>query len=292
MLSEAERGTAFVNWCCFFHYKGFRVYWNKNHKENAMTTTPPDALPFVAPCKKLDTFAALRWLASGWQDLKTVPWHSLSFGVILFIISIGISYIGFAYDGIYGLLTLLSGFVLLGPIIAIALYSISSQLEQGLKPRFGYCFHQGRRHIGNELIFMAVLLIVFLIWARAASMVHIFFPSNADAAWQELALFLGIGSLIGAIFATAIFVISAFSLPMIIDRKADMITAVITSVNAVLRNKRAMLVWAGVIVLGVAFSFATGLLGLIVIVPLLGHATWHGYRETINAEAWPKHEDS
>ncbi len=73
---------------------------------------------------------------------------------------------------------------------------------------------------------------------------------------------------------------------MICDRNADAITAIVTSVNAVLRNKRAMLIWVVLIVALTALGFATALIGLAVSVPLLGYATWHGYRETIDASAW------
>jgi uncharacterized membrane protein len=258
--------------------------------DKSSSPNKPEDLPFVAPCKTLDTTAAFRWLKLGWQDMKTAPRQSLTYGVIMFLISIAISLIALTFGNIYSLLSLLSGFIFIGPVIAIGLYSISCQLQLGMKPRLGYCLREGRRHMSNELIFAIILLIVFLVWARAASMVHVFFPENIEAGWQDLAMFLGIGTVIGSIFAGIIFTVSAFSLPMIIDRKVDMITAVITSVNAVLRNKPAMLVWALTIVVFIGLSFLSGLLGIIVLLPLLGHATWHAYKETINAEEWPKHE--
>ena len=93
----------------------------------------------------------------------------------------------------------------------------------------------------------------------------------------------------GAVFSLIAFTFSAFSLPMICDRDADAVTAIVTSVNAVLRNKPAMAVWAGLIVLLTAAGFATALVGLAVVIPVLGYATWHGYRETIDASAWPRH---
>ncbi|MCK5724145.1 MAG: hypothetical protein KAI84_16560, partial [Gammaproteobacteria bacterium] len=83
---------------------------------------------------------------------------------------------------------------------------------------------------------------------------------------------------------------SAFSLPMIMDRKVDVITAVITSINAVLRNRIVSFLWACIIVLIVVIGFATAFIGFIVLMPLVGHATWHAYQETIDADAWPKHD--
>ena len=140
------------------------------------------------------------------------------------------------------------------------------------------------------LIFAMILLVVFLVWARAATMVHIFFPIESDYSLADLALFLGIGSAVGSIFAAVVFTASAFSLPMIMDRKVDAITAVITSTNAVLRNKLTMLVWALCIFVCVALGFATALLGFAVLLPLIGHATWHAYRDTIDASAWPEYD--
>jgi uncharacterized membrane protein len=129
---------------------------------------------------------------------------------------------------------------------------------------------------------------VFLVWARAGSMLHVFFPVEAHPDWHQLAKFLAIGSAVGSVFALVTFAFSAFSLPMICDRDTDAITAVVTSVNAVLRNKPAMAVWVVLIVALTAVGFATALLGLAITIPLLGYATWHGYRETIDASAWPR----
>ena len=114
------------------------------------------------------------------------------------------------------------------------------------------------------------------------------FPMQAKPGLIELLPYLGIGSVVGAIFAGVVFAASAFSVPMIMDRKADAITTVITSINAVLRNKKPMLLWAAIIVLFVILGFATALVGFLILLPILGHATWHAYRDTIDASAWPK----
>ena len=152
----------------------------------------------------------------------------------------------------------------------------------------GYCLREGKRHLGNELVFAVVLMVVFLIWARAASTVHVFFPVEEKPAWSDLALFLSIGTAVGAVFSAVIFCASAFSLPMFMDRKVDVITAVVTSINAVLRNKLVMFLWGSLIVLLTAIGFLT--FTLMVFLPIIGHATWHAYQETIDASAWPRHE--
>jgi uncharacterized membrane protein len=250
---------------------------------------PPEELPFVAPCRKLDPLASLRWLKSGWHDFKQAPRQSLSYGLVMVLLSYIISFMALKFGNIYSLLSLLSGFILLGPVIAIGLYSISSQIQEGKPPVLGYCLREGRRHFGNIIVFGFMLLVVFLIWARSASMLHVFYPVEAHASLDSFLIFLSIGTGVGAVFAGIIFTASAFSLPMIMDRKVDMVTAVVTSVNAVLRNKQAMLVWATLIVLSVIFSFVTLFFGFLILLPVIGHATWHAYQETIDASQWPKH---
>ena len=94
-------------------------------------------------------------------------------------------------------------------------------------------------------------------------------------------------ALIEPVFALISFAASAFSLPMLLDRRTDGVTAALTSANAVLKNKPAMLVWICLILLAVIIGFATGFIGLAVTMPVIGHATWHAYKDTIDASAWP-----
>jgi uncharacterized membrane protein len=252
--------------------------------------TEENLLPFVAKANILPINAPIKWIMQGAEDMKKAPVVSLTYGLAMTVLSLLIAYSMWKFGTLGLYLGMASGFLLVGPVMAIGLYSFSNQIEQGRRPIFGYCVREGGSHIKDMLIFSFILLIVFLVWARAATAIHIFFPENADYTMLDLALFLGIGTAIGAIFSTVVFTASAFSLPMIMDRKTDAITAVITSVNAVLRNKLTMLVWATIIVSFVAVGFLTFFIGFIVLLPLIGHATWHAYRETIDASDWPENE--
>jgi uncharacterized membrane protein len=249
----------------------------------------PQTLPFVAPCRQLELTAPLKWVKLGWEDFRRAPGPSLWYGGALVLVSYALAFVTWSLGGYALILSVMSGFVFIAPVLAIGLYSISCQLQRGLKPQIGYCLREGRRHLGDELVYSMMLLVIFLVWARAASMVHVFFPVEAQPDFADLAIFLTIGSAVGSLFAALVFSASAFSLPMMLDRKVDTVTAVITSVNAVLRNKGAMLLWVLIILASVAVSFATALLGLAVLMPVIGYATWHGYRDTIEAEAWPEH---
>lgn len=250
------------------------------------------ALPFVAPCRTLAATAPLHWIKLGWQDIKRAPAQSLAYGTLIVLVSYLLSFLAYKLGSYILLLSLLSGFIFIGPALALGMYDISCQLARGRVPSFSHCLLTSKRNLGNEMVFSVILLIVFLVWARAASTLHIFFPMESDAQWTDFLLFLGVGSAVGSIFAAIVFSASAFALPMIMDRKVDVITAVITSVNAVLRNKGPMLIWASLIVLFVALGFATAYLGLAVVLPLIGHATWHAYSEAIDSAAWPPQDDS
>ena len=246
-------------------------------------------LPFVAPCRNVPLTAPIEWLRLGWQDFRRAPRVSLYYGGFLVLLCYVLAFFTWRLGGYVLILSLLSGFVFIAPVLALGLYSISCQLQRGLQPQIGYCLREGRRHLGNEMLYSAILLVIFLVWARAASMVHVFFPVEAHPQLADLALFLTVGSVIGTVFATLVFTASAFSLPMMLDRRVDTVTAVLTSVNAVLRNKGPLLLWALFIVLAVLIGFMTAFLGLAVLMPVIGYATWHGYRATIQAEAWPEH---
>ncbi len=247
-------------------------------------------LPFVAPCRDVGPGAPFRWLAAGFRDMRAAPKQSMTWGLIVVGLSWLVSLPPLLLGNKFALLGLLSGFVFVGPLLAVAMYAISWRLGHGRRPTFRRSLAEARRQISNCMVFALVLMVIFLVWARAASMVHVFFPAETNADWQALARFLAIGSVVGSIFAAITFAASAFSLPMIMDRQTDTVTAVVTSVNAVLRNKAAMVVWLGIIVISVAIGFATAFIGLAFLFPLLGHATWHSYRETIDASAWPPQE--
>jgi len=246
-----------------------------------------EARPFGAPCRRLPASAPLRWVAAGWRDWCSSPGPSLAYGLIIFGVSLAVSALAWRLGSYVLVVSMLSGFVFIAPLLATGLYSISRQIGRGERPSLARSGWRMRAVLRDALVFALVLLVIFLVWVRAGVMVHVFFPPGEMLDWITLARFLAIGSAVGSIFALITFSAAAFSLPMIVDRDADMITACITSINAVLRNKPAMLVWIGLIVLLTGIGFATAGLGLIVTIPLLGYATWHAYLETIDAGEWP-----
>jgi len=242
--------------------------------------------PLVAPCRTIGFDAPFRWLRKGLSDFKTVPKLSLSFGLVMMLISFVITYVAYSAHSIVLAIALISGFFFMGPAIAIGLYSLSRQIDNGVEPQFLRCLKEGKKNLSNEMVLAFVFLIVFLIWARAASMVHIFFPSMSSMEIIDWVKFLSIGSAVGAVFATVVFCLGAFSIPMMMDRNVDAVTAILTSINAVLKNKRVMMVWGLMIVILILLGIATFLIGFTVLLPIVGHASWHAYREVVDAEQW------
>ena len=250
-----------------------------------------DEMPFVAPCRKLSPWAPFGWVRLGVKDLLHAPQQSMIYGLVVAVLIAIVSLLAWLKGSQWIMFAMLGGFVFLAPLTCIGLYAISAQLERGQPVSMARSLRAAfRRHLGNELIFAIVLLVIFLVWARAAVMVGVFFPSEGEVTFRDLWPYLTFGSLIGAVFAAVTFCASAFSLPMIMHRDVDSITAIVTSVNAVLRNRRAMLLWLTIIVFGLVLGLVTAFVGLIVIIPVIGYAAWHGYLETIDAGQFPRHE--
>jgi uncharacterized membrane protein len=245
--------------------------------------TDPQVEPLFYPSNELGIDAPLRWLKLGWQDLNRARVQSLTYGAGLVLFGYLITWLAWGEGHTLALFTLGVAFILSGPVLAFGLYSISRQLEQGRKPRLGICWVESRNHLRNETLFALVMLVVLLVWARAASMVHIFFPFGEELGVLGWIEFLAIGSAVGAVFGTIVFSASVVSLPMMLDRGTDAITSALTSINAVVHNKGVMLLWAAIIAGLVLVGFLTAYLGLAIVLPLIGHASWHAYRETVKA---------
>lgn len=250
-----------------------------------------DEMPFVAPCRELSPWAPFRWVRLGVSDLLQAPQQSLVYGLAVAVMIAVVSLLAWMKGSQWIMFGMLGGFVFLAPLTCIGLYAISAQLERGQPPLLARSLKAAfRRHFSNAMFFAIFLLIIFLVWARAAVMITVFIPADGELTFRELWPYLSFGSIVGAVFAAVTFSASAFSLPMIMHRDVDSVTAIVTSVNAVLRNRLAMFIWLTIIVAGLLLGLVTAFVGLIVIVPVIGYAAWHGYLETIDADKFPRHD--
>jgi uncharacterized membrane protein len=233
--------------------------------------------------------APYRWLRMGWTDLRTNRLLSIGIGVIYVIVGYLVSYAALREP--WALLTLGTGFVLVAPLLAIGFYGISRAHEQKHFVTVGQvwrCWHG--KGLSVFLYGLMLLLVLFFWswfnWIMTALVIHpadgMFVPSldlllSTTQGWTLIAMYAGIGLLV----AVAVFSGSVVTLQLMIDRRTDPVTAVVTSVNIVRRNKGVMTKWAVIIFGLTAIGVATAYLGLIVIFPLLGHASWHAYRELV-----------
>jgi len=255
-------------------------------KEESAQRPPVPPKTQVVPCRQLAPGAAFGWLRAGWGDLWKAPGISLAYGLFVFLVSVCVAFLAWKLGGYVLLFSALSGFVFVAPLLAFGLYSVSRQLCEGKTPNLAATIRAIKRPLGNSVVFTLVLLVVFLLWARAGMMVQVFFPLGGTPEWGHIVTFLLIGSAVGSIFACVSFAASVFSLPMLANRDIDVITAVISSVNGTLRNKPAMFVWAVLICSLTGVGFLTAGVGLIVIIPWLAYATWHGYRAGLDVSDW------
>ena len=248
-------------------------------------------MPFVAPCRRISPLAPFGWLRKGWSDFNLTRQQSIAYGVFMAATMGLVSLLAWLYGSHWFMLAMIGGFAFLAPLTCIGLYAIRAQLERGETPLLSRSLRAAfKRHLGNEMIFALALVVIFMVWARAGMMVSIFLPDSGNPDIADLARFLTVGSIIGAFFAAVTFSASAFALPMIVHRDVDSITAIVTSINAVLRNKLAMIIWLSLIILGLLIGVLTAFVGLIVILPVIGYGAWQGYLETIDADAFPRHQ--
>ena len=242
--------------------------------------------PFVVPCATLDMHAPLRWLRAGWRDVHRSPGLTALFGMVIVMVSLLIAMLAWKLGRFALLATLLSGFVFVAPLICVGLYCVSRALERGQTPRLADSFALSRRVIGQAAVFALAQGVIILLWSRAGMVITALSPT-IEGDRTALIEYLLIGSVVGAIFAALTFAVAVVSLPLIADRDIDMVTAGISSVNAVLRNKGPMALWASIIVVLTVLGFATAFIGLGLVMPWLAYASWHAYRETLDPEAWP-----
>jgi uncharacterized membrane protein len=232
---------------------------------------------------------AFQWLSAGWRDLLVQPWPSLIYGFIVFLVSAAIVIGIFAFGWDYILFPAFAGFMVVGPILAVGLYEKSRRIAAG-EPVDLARMIVVRPASGGQILFTGVLLcLLMLLWMRTAVIIYALFfglqpfPGLRHIATMLLTTPTGwamviVGTAVGGLFAAFSLAISAFSIPMLLEERVDALTAMGTSMALVWNNLPVMLTW-GAIVLGLfLFSLVTGLLGLIVVFPVLGHGTWHAYR--------------
>lgn len=256
--------------------------------------SPPVAEPgengtsaFDIPLRPLGWGAPLRWLAAGWRDLWRAPGIAFFYG--LCFVGMGWSLLTVFRHAPAYTLALSAGFLLMGPFLCLGLYQVSQRLERGEEPDLGDSLLAFESRLGQLALFGGVLLVLEMLWGRAALVVFAVsfdgMPDFAGSLWKLLdpenlgfiCAYLGVG----AVFAGLIYAISVIAIPMLLDRPTDAVTAGLTSLRLVLTQTGVMLFWGLLITLLVVLAMLPGFAGLLLVGPWLGHASWHAYRAAV-----------
>jgi len=238
-------------------------------------------------------------LRLGWEDFKAVPTHAIILALIYPVLGLVLARTVLGYSILPLLFPLAAGFALLGPFAALGFYDLSRRREQGEAPTASHALGVLRSpSIGAMLAFGVILLVLFFAWLAAAQSIYSSTFGHAPASsfpdffqrvltTPEGLTLVVVGCGVGFLFAVVALCISVISFPLMLDRHASAADAMLTSLRAVAQNPVQMAVWglivAGLLVAGTVPFF----LGLTVVIPVLGHATWHLYRKVIEPASVP-----
>jgi uncharacterized membrane protein len=234
------------------------------------------------------------WLAAGWRDLWAYPAISFAYGALPTGLGLAIAVALALFE--FGALVpvLAGGFTLIGPLLAVGLYEKSRLLAEGQTPTFALTLAKARSSALRLGLLAALLLFLYLVWLRIAFMLlALFLGTRGLPPAQEFTstlLFtphglglLIVGTAVGGLLAAVGFAATAVSIPLLMHRHVDAISAIVTSIQTVLTNPKPMALWAALIAGFTALGIATLGAGLVVAFPLVGHATWHAYRDAIDS---------
>ena len=231
-----------------------------------------------------------RWLRKGMQDAAAAPGIALFYGAFFWGMALVLGWV-FRTRPEYTM-SLASGCLLVGPFLAMGLYDTSRRREAGQSPDLGQSITCWDSHMGSMGMLVLVLVLLELLWGRASLVVFaVFFNTGMPSTTGVMAAifnpqnwgFVGVYLAVGGAFAVLVFSTSVVSIPMILDRDTDALTAGITSMRVVLENSAVMLLWGLLITLIVAVSLWWWGAGLLLAGPVLGHASWHAYRAAVSS---------
>ena len=258
--------------------------------------SPPDNSPadFV-PVRIVSVGRPLRWLARGWRDFTRVPAPSALHGLVVAASGIVILFVTLRHW--YLLPGAFSGFVLIGPILATGLYELSRRLAAGVeRPTFAHVVRAWARGT-RPLVWLGLLLVLAATaWVLISAVLIALFVKAPITGLEDFLRHVVLSQssnlffvwvTLGGFGAALVFAATVVSAPLLLDRDVDFTTALMTSIRAVGANPVAMGVWATIIMAATALSMATLMIGFVVAIPVIGHATWHAYRDVVDADALP-----
>lgn len=259
--------------------------------QNPDIAIAPDELP---PIRKAPPAAVLRWVRLGWQDMRRSGWPSLLHGLIVTIASLVIVEITLLFWPL--LPGAVSGFLFIGPILATGLYALSKKLESGQRPRVKDAVDSWRRGCRCLYVFGLLLVVVATLWVGITKLIFYFFvEAEIDRPMDFLYYVVLQGddtfmewTILAGLVIALMFSLTVVSVQMLVDRDVTTKQALITSLRAVSENPVTMFAWALFLLFATSLSIATLMLGFLILYPLMGHASWHVYRDLVDASDLPK----
>ena len=224
----------------------------------------------------------------GWRDFLAAPGIGLFYGVCFWLMAVVLTLV-FRNKPEY-VMSIASGCLLIGPFLAMGLYEVSRRREAGIQPELGASLTCWDKHVRSMGMLVLVLIVLELLWGRASLVVFaVFFNTGMPSTTGVLQAvfnpqnwsFVAVYTVVGGVFAALVFSTSVVSIPMILDRDTDALTAGITSMRVVVENPGVMLLWGALITLIVAVSLWFWGVGLLLAGPVLGFASWHAYRAAV-----------
>ncbi len=255
---------------------------------------PAEAGLTLPPVRDVPVAAPFGWLARGWRDFTRTPGASLLHGLIVALGGLAILAVTARFW--YLLPGAVSGFLLVGPILATGLYELSRRLERGERAALREAAGAWRRGT-RPLVWLGLILVLAgTAWVLVSAVLFALFVKSPITGLESVVrhVILSEGSnlfpvwiTLGGIGAALVFAVTVVSAPLLLDRDVDMLSALLTSVRAVGENPLAMALWASLIMVATGVSLATFMLGFVVAIPVIGHATWHAYRDVVDASGLP-----
>lgn len=230
-------------------------------------------------------------LAAGWGDFRACPAFGLFFAGVYVAAGLFLYFALFNRGEVAWLVPAAAGFPLLAPFVAVGLYEVSRRRETGLPMSWGAVLGALRGRGDEQIVSMgAIVFVAFGFWLMIAHGIFAVFLAESGIGTESLALFsttagmmmLVVGGAVGAVLAWAFYAVTVVSLPMLVHREVDFLTAIIVSLAVVRSNPLTMLIWAAVIAITLFAAMLPAFLGLLVVLPVLGHATWHLYRRAVS----------
>jgi len=258
-----------------------------NTNTNTNTDRPERLSPFDITLRPLAIADPVRWIALGWADFRRAPGIGLFYGACFVLMGWALLVV-FDRAPAY-VLALSAGFLLVGPFLCMGLYQVSDRLERGVRPELRASLLAWQRRTDTLAIFGCVLLVIEMLWGRASLVVFaLSFDRMPDFKGSVLKLldpenvnFIVAYVAVGGVFAALTYAIAVVSIPMILDRRTDAITAGLTSIRLVLAQTGVMVLWGAIITVILAVAMLPWFLGLLVAGPVVGHASWHAYRAAV-----------